>query len=52
MKLRTLAWALVCVFGMLTAGATPIDDLLERITAGGVAAYQLGVSMALTDFGY
>ena len=50
MKIKAKLLALVCIFGLLTANATPIDDLLERIDKGASRKFKIELKQAGKDY--
>ena len=50
MKVKTKLLALVCIFGLLTANATPIDDLIERIDKGASRKFKIELKQAGKDY--
>ena len=50
MKVKTIVWTLVLLSGLLTAGATPIDDLLERIDKGASKKFKIELRQADKDY--
>ena len=50
MKLKKTVLTMACLFGLLTAGATPIDDLIERIDKGGSRKFKIELKQADKDY--
>ena len=50
MKAKTSLLALVCIFGLLTVNATPIDDLIERIDKGASRKFKIELKQAGKDY--
>ena len=48
--MKSIVWTLALLSFMLTAGATPIDDLLERIDKGASKKFKIELRQADSDF--
>ena len=50
MKLKKTVLTMACLFGLLTAGATPIDNLIERIDKGASRKFKIELKQADKDY--
>ena len=50
MKPKKTVLTMACLFGLLTAGATPIDDLIERIDKGSSRKFKIELKQADKDY--